>query len=81
MKPVLLPPAQPLVGEGGRPTPVFYDFLRELYDYTGGIETEQNSRVSALVSDLGGSPTNAEIATAFNDLLSKLKAAGLMETS
>ena len=32
-----------------------------------------------LVDDLGATPTVGQISTAFNDLLAKLKAAGLME--
>jgi hypothetical protein len=32
------------------------------------------------IASLGPTPTNAELSTAFNDLIAKLKKAGLMET-
>lgn len=37
-------------------------------------------RVSALVADADAAPTAAELAALFNDLLAKMKAAGLMST-
>ena len=50
------------------------------WGYLEGIE-QHEVRVSALVANLGAAPTNAQIAVAFNDLLTNLKAAGLMETT
>ena len=52
----------------------------EWTNYLGGIE-EIGNRVAANVAALGASPTNAEIATAFNALLSALKTANLQNSS
>ena len=57
----------------GGPSPVYYRYL-------AGID-ELSSRVSINISNLGASPTNAEIATAFNALLAALQNANLQETS
>lgn len=43
--------------------------------YWAGIE----KKTAAVVSPLGAAPTNAQIATAFNALLTALQAVGLMK--
>lgn len=48
--------------------------------YLDGIE-EVSGRVAANVAPLGASPSNAQIATAFNSLLTALQDANLQETS
>jgi len=48
--------------------------------YLGGLE-EVSKRVAVNVAALGASPTNAEIAAAFNSLLTALKNANLQESS
>lgn len=55
-------------------------FSPDYHRYIGGIE-KLAGRVAINVSPLGASPTNAEIATAFNALLTALQDAKLQETS
>lgn len=55
-------------------------FSQPFHRYLAGLE-EVSKRVSVNVADLGASPTNAEIATAFNALLAALQNANLQETS